>query len=366
MLQLLHVPNLFDYATSELSQDAALCYFLSYGAPQYEGGPHASEHQFARVLLRKMFEICGKVFPTQIEKVDVRKQYRISGKYLDILVQVNDIYVAIEDKRQAQDHSDQLSIYSEIHKPLGVSTEDVLLMYMQTGNQANLKNIESANFKLMSRSMLLSLFETEAGRLACSNSKIHRDFHLHFLKLEDQYRNFGVIDITKWETPSQIGFLEALIARNKGEWAPAGGGGGGFRAYRGPVVQVDNACAYLQVEASNNEEPQIHLRFKVDVPRVSSKEEYIAAWDQWHKRMMDAAAKSPLRSYIAKPHRATPTNFNRQNLNSHSLLVAKIDDGQNWKTSRIFPSVDSNSLLALDPTLATLKDCQTILESLRG
>ena len=167
MLQPLPKPNLFDYATSELSQDAALCYFLSYGAPQYRNGPHAPEHNFARALLEKMFEICGKEFPAEIKKIDVKKQYRIKSKYLDILVQVNNFYVAIEDKRQAQDHSDQLSIYSEIHKHLeNVAAEDVLLMYVQTGNQANLRNIERANFKLMSRTMLLSLFETEIGQVS--------------------------------------------------------------------------------------------------------------------------------------------------------------------------------------------------------
>ena len=165
--------------------------------------------------------------------------------------------------------------------------------------------------------------------------------------------------------PSQIGFVEALIASNEGEWAPAGGGGGGFRAYRGPVVQIGDATAYLQVEASNNKTPQIHLRFKVDVPRVPDKEAYIAAWEHWHERMMTAVANSSLALPIDKPHRATPANFTDQKLKSHSLLVAKIDDGQNWETSRIFPSVDANRRLRFADTLVTLKVCQTILELLQ-
>ena len=365
MLQPLPVPNLFDYATSELSQDAALCYFLAYADPRHKDGSHAAKHELGRALLEKMFEICGKAFPPKIEAIAVTKQYRIKNKYLDILVKVNDcLYVAIEDKRQAQDHSDQLSIYSEIHQHLRVPAEDVLLMYVQTGNQASIRNVENARFKLMSRSTLLSLFETEVGRAARSHSKVHNDFHLHFHKLENQYLNYARIKVQEWETPSQIGFVEALIAGNEGEWAAAGGGGGGFRAYRGPVVEIGNASVYLQVEVSKNKDPQIHLRFKVDVPRVSTKEAFVAAWDEWHVRMMAAVAKSQTALPVERPHRATPPNFNNQALPTHSLLVAKIDDGQDWASSRTFPSVDSSGLLELDATLATLRECQEILELL--
>jgi hypothetical protein len=359
------MPNIFDYATSELSQDAALCYFMAYAAPQYGTGPYVREHAFSRALLRKMFEICGKEFPEEFEEFDVTKQYSINGKYLDILVRINDIYIAIEDKRQAQDHSGQLLIYSEIHQSLGIPADDVLLMYIQTGNQASTRNLEEANFKLMSRNTLLSLFETEVGQSARKNSKIHNDFYLHFRAHEEQYQGFAATDVTQWKTPAQIGFVEALIEKNHGQWVAAGGGGGDFRAYRGPAVQIGMASAYLQVEVSNNnEQPQIHLRFKVDVPRVSNREEYIATWTQWHELMMGAVAKSRTNLPIRRPHRATPRNFDNQKVLSHSLLIAKIDDGQDWTTSRVFPTLDGSRRVQFGDTLATLQECQAILESL--
>lgn len=358
-------PNLFDYATSELSQDAALCYFLAYGAPRYSGGTQAPKHDFARALLEKMFEICGKAFPDKIKNIDVIKQHHIKGKSLDILVRVNHMYIAIEDKRQAQDHADQLLSYSEVHKDLGVPAEDVLLMYVQTGNQANVRNIENAKFKLMSRSMLLSLFETEIGTIARKESKIHNDFYLHFRKLEDQYRDFEVIDITQWDIPAQVGFVEALSAKHHGHWEPSGGGGGSFRAYRGPAVQIGSASAYIQVEVSNKNQPEIHLRFKVDVPPVSSRDEYDTVWKQWYERMNSAVTKSQTGLSVKKSRRKPPKSFDNQTIKPHSLLILNINDARdNWTTSRIFPSMDSTRRLMLADTVATLKKCQTILELL--
>ncbi|MYD32112.1 MAG: hypothetical protein F4X01_11115 [Nitrospira sp. SB0661_bin_20] len=55
-------PNLFSYATSELSQDAFICWLLEWSLPQYRQ-TDTKLHECAVNFIRKLFEKHGKQAP---------------------------------------------------------------------------------------------------------------------------------------------------------------------------------------------------------------------------------------------------------------------------------------------------------------
>ena len=86
-------PNLFEYATSELSQDAVLCWLAAWAAPEAaaeDGHLHALGLQFIAALL----EVNGRPVP-DIASLEVRRQY----KSIDVLLIINSrLAICIEDK----------------------------------------------------------------------------------------------------------------------------------------------------------------------------------------------------------------------------------------------------------------------------
>lgn len=82
-------PNIFDYATSELSQDAFICYMLNF--------PPA-----AKLFLEKC-----KIENENI--LDIEHQH----KHIDILVKTDNHYLIIEDKTGTGEHDDQINRYCD-------------------------------------------------------------------------------------------------------------------------------------------------------------------------------------------------------------------------------------------------------------
>ena len=125
-------PNLFDFATSELSQDAFICWLLAWAKPDFRT-LNEPLHKTAITLLDRLLECGGVPKPETYSSVEIRRQH----KHIDILVLVNqDIVLIIEDKTHTADHSDQLRRYYE-----QISEEypgrKVVGIYFKTGDQSD-------------------------------------------------------------------------------------------------------------------------------------------------------------------------------------------------------------------------------------
>ena len=102
-------PNLFSYATSELSQDAFICWLLSWASPEYKDSD-VDLYECATGLIKVFFEKHKLNAPPTIEQVEVRKQ----DNNIDVLCIINLKYpIIIEDKTGTKYHSNQLSRYLE-------------------------------------------------------------------------------------------------------------------------------------------------------------------------------------------------------------------------------------------------------------
>lgn len=99
------VPNLFNHARSELSQDAWLAYILEWADPKYEKWPalHKLGQDLLLALLRKAGRKIGKI-KTVIVKTQDHK--------VDISVDINEkIFMIIEDKIKTGPHGNQIERY---------------------------------------------------------------------------------------------------------------------------------------------------------------------------------------------------------------------------------------------------------------
>jgi hypothetical protein len=103
-------PNLFDLATSELSQDAFLRWLLSWADVRHRAADEAL-HTTAVTLTAELVRPHGIEPPAGCQSLEVRRQY----KDIDILVLANDdLALLIEDKTDTGERSDQLRRYLDV------------------------------------------------------------------------------------------------------------------------------------------------------------------------------------------------------------------------------------------------------------
>jgi hypothetical protein len=102
-------PNLFNFATSELSQDAFLCWLISWAKPECKAFDE-NINNLAISFLSKLFNKHCKEL-TELRIIEIQKQYGVDNR-IDIVVKINEqIILLIEDKVNTTEHSDQLPRY---------------------------------------------------------------------------------------------------------------------------------------------------------------------------------------------------------------------------------------------------------------
>ena len=111
--------NIFKYATSELSQDAFLCYLMSFGKSKYKD-TNTEEYKLARSFLKEL----------SVEE-DI-KEIKRQESHIDVLILTESYAVILEDKTFSKEHSEQLKRYNEICKSKYFDKK-VKLLYFKTG-----------------------------------------------------------------------------------------------------------------------------------------------------------------------------------------------------------------------------------------
>ena len=95
-------PNIFNYATGELTNDAMICWMLDWANSYDERYKNLSQD------ILRLFTGDEDLY---VESVKIKRQY----KNIDIIVEINNSHViVIEDKVYTSHHSNQLERYREI------------------------------------------------------------------------------------------------------------------------------------------------------------------------------------------------------------------------------------------------------------
>ena len=143
-------PNIFEFATKELSQDAFLCWLISWADEKYKE-TNEELHNFAIKFINKLVGRNDLVF-NKVEKQVLN---------IDILLTLKnktgeDFIVIIEDKTTTYDHVEQLKRYKEIIDWIE-NKNNIYLVYIQTGWESQ---IEHDYLKVWGLEDVYSFFES--------------------------------------------------------------------------------------------------------------------------------------------------------------------------------------------------------------
>lgn len=246
-------PNLFNYATSELSQDAFILWLLAWANPM-EDLDHDQKHlQDASIAFVKL--LLGIDEP--ITSVECKKQ----EDHIDVLAIVNKKYaLIIEDKTDTAEHDEQLQRYSNlVNKNPEYKDLELHCVYFKTGNESKhklnrlakryKKNNPTAHFSVILRSDILNVLSTEKFP---THNAIFVDYVKHIEKIERTTQSYQKKVMADWGSRAWQGFfLELEDKLGEGDWAYVNNPSGGFWGFWWNSVEVSSDIKlYFQIEQS--------------------------------------------------------------------------------------------------------------------
>ena len=146
-------PNIFDYATSELSQDAFLCWLIAC-ADCDDASLKNLGLEFIRFLYdsknadTQQTKVQGLVKTMDTEKPYPWQQYGKIDVYFQATINDKKVSFVIEDKTGTAMHDDQLKRYATFVAEDGIEEDEVQLIYFKTGyiNPKEKADAEGKNF----------------------------------------------------------------------------------------------------------------------------------------------------------------------------------------------------------------------------
>lgn len=243
-MKIMKRPNLFDFATKELSQDAFLAWLLQWAAPenaQYDPEMQKAGEGFVKMLLGKEGDAGFRV-----EKIAVYQQ----REHVDIWAEINDAYVLIiEDKVGANEHSGQLERYRELAAKQCGSERKLRCVYLKTGSvpQNALRQVEEKGYAVVNRKKLLDFL----GKHVVENV-IYADFADRLRRIEESEDSWRTLPIGKWFKESWIGFYQWLEEMMYVEsWGDVSNPSGGFVGLWWHFLKWRGCNVYWQIEQGN-------------------------------------------------------------------------------------------------------------------
>ena len=318
-------PNLFSYATSELSQDAFICWLLAWASPEYEN-TDKDLHQCAVTFISALFGKHSKNAPSNIDQVDIYKQ----DNNIDVLCVINNIYpILIEDKTGTKNHSDQLVRYLETVKSKSYKEENIIPIYFKTEDQANYSDVLKNGYKPFLRADFLNILSEYSGKNA-----ILIDYRRHLQSITEKVESYKSLEISKWGWYSWVGFyLKLQESLGAGHWDYVANPTGGFLGFWWNFQGNDNCEQYLQLE-------QDKFCFKI---WVKNNDERRSLRSKWHKIIKTKAQDNKLD--LVKPSR----------FGNGEYMTVCVFNGEYRETT--------NGMVNIEKTVARLRKAEKLLEA---
>lgn len=360
-------PNIFNYATKELLQDAVICWLIDWAGRQgvqdkEDKALHECGCRFVEALLAEHGDRLGSDIK-EIKKIEFWPQ----DKGIDVLARINDRQVLlIEDKVDAGVRGTQLEDYYEAvvegKTKLGeVREKDLFPIYLKTGNQSKgeddiiekkrTKTGKVCKYKVFNRKKFLKVLKPYEGR----NSTL-LDFRAHLQEWEDDtnsFKDWKEGERTKWSWNAWQGFFREIEEKLTGDyernrWGPVNNAAGGFFGYWWNARPIEEGEVYLQLEIVRGEPDKQKLCFKVAVNKEKLGGKLSGAVrNKWHNLVCDVANKDVPKG---KEKAKKPDRFG----SGWTMTVAL------WKKPWLAFD-DANGTLDLDKTAANLKKAEAVL-----
>ena len=276
-------PNIFDFATSELSQDAMFAWLIQWADPKYKDKDvllFTLAQNFVRLLLG------DSKYP--IDSINVGRQW----KNIDVWAEINnDTFLVIEDKTNTSIHDDQLERYKKtVEEEYDGKRTKQYYAYVKTGNEplSTLRKIEKIGYRTISRIDLINCLEIYSG-----NNTIIPSYLEYLKSIEAETQSFRKLPVKKWGWYAWQGYYKELEQKlNLTAWDYVSNPSGGFLGAWWHFTPITDGEMYLQFEENK-------LCFKVSYEGDGDRSEF--RWE-WYNKLI-STAESMGHKEIVKPAR---------------------------------------------------------------
>ena len=207
-------PNIFKYATKELSQDAVICWLIDWARSNVKQ-EHEPLKQCGQKFTEVLFAKHGKEVPKNLGEVTVWQQYN----NIDVLVDVGDYVLLIEDKIDGKPDKKQLTgYYDQVVQMVedgtvltGKRVENILPIFLKTGNHSLYEQVIEVEhfippYKVFDRGDFLEVVEPYSAA-----HPLLEDFTARLKCWERAMKSFeGWNQDEQWEWRSIEGFFREL------------------------------------------------------------------------------------------------------------------------------------------------------------
>ena len=287
--------NIFNFATSELSQDAFICWLCNW--VNFDDNSLSEDEKKLKSLATEFIE---KMLGEKLEdrKVNIKRQYQ----KIDVLLEIQnktefitkgnninpivDMYVIIEDKVGTGLHSNQIERYRELiseknEKDNG-SRAKIKVVYYQLYDEDNTERLKENGVNvILGRENILELLKEYKDKI---NNSIFENYHNYLSNIETDVNSYEKKNLEDWNSNCYIGFfkelkneknlLEHAIGRQKDcSWGYVNNLSGGFMGMWwfplseekiNKLTETSDEDIYLQIEQYNQKNI---IAIKYSVPK---------------------------------------------------------------------------------------------------
>jgi len=353
-------PNIFNYATKELSQDAVICWLIAWaGRKDVQDAEDEALHECGRQFVEVLLDKHRASLAPDIEEIEIRRQ----DNDIDVLACVNRYQVLlIEDKIDTDVRNGQLEGYYkavvEGKTGLGkVREKNLYPIFFKTGNQSlaqddviEKKRVETGKeckYKVFKRTEFLEKVLNDYK----GSNPILTDFRARLQEWEDDtnsFKDWKTGESKKWSWNAWQGFFRHLEEKLTNCWGWGYVPKGDFLGLWWNARPIKEGSVYLQLEIVTGKPDVQKLCFKVAVnkEKLGSRPRG-AVRNEWHNLVCDVANKDVPKEEDKKAKK--PDRFG----NGETMTIAL------WKEPWL--AFGDSGTLDLNETVANLKKAEAVL-----
>ena len=297
--------NIFNFATSELSQDAFICWLCNW--VNFDDNSLSEDEKKLKSLATEFIEkMLGEKLGDR--KVNIKRQYQKIDVLLEIQnktefiekIPVVDMYVIIEDKVGTGLHSNQQKTYrdiiSEKNEKYNRSRAKIKVVYYKICDEDNMERLKEEGIDIIfERKDMLALLEKYKNSF---NNILVEDYYNYLNNIEKDVNSYIDKKLEDWNSNCYIGFfkelknkkklLEHAIGRQKDcSWGYVNNSSGGFMGMWWFPLKMDeisqvtkkfqlwqnqlelNNDLYLQIEQFYKKEKEIYNKKNIIAVKYS-------------------------------------------------------------------------------------------------
>ena len=345
-------PNIFNYATKELSQDAFFTWLINWASSEFIGN---ALHDCAVDFINQMIPNGEKI---EVESVKTWQQW----KHIDIWASINNkVAIIIEDKidnsiEGMNKSKDQLDSYEEETKKWCIENSyKCFFIFLKTGfitpKEKRYMVERHGSWRILDRHDVLTLLNKYRGKIS---NDIFQDYLSRINDIESEIQSFKTVKVENWTYYSIQGFVEEIVKRiNVVDAKWENNKSGGFFGICWHWVECRNKkySYYLQLEL-NDYSADINNKFKLCL-RI----ELYSDDAETRRKDRDSAIK-----FLDENLSETDLSIIKKAVLSKQIvycMTIKHISQDAWLIK------DQNGFLDLDKTLVRLKQIGCILDKLK-